>query len=455
MSTVPTKRVLRNFGMGLMAYIIGDLFPLRKNDESERDTVEKLAQMTLADKLYIRPTWRQMQTKRGSLTPFVYWDLALEMAEKYNKPLAFRIMLNNPDVEENPIPDFILEKCPQFSLGKRKNPPNSKAAAETRWRRENFVPEYHNPCFLEALEEFDGLLAEKYNGHPLIEFVDTFMYGFWGEGHTWPLLDTNPFPDQCTAMETWLRIFDFQRRHWNQTPLVTNLQSDDNHVGNGVLVDATLRSGEWIRMDSIFTENQLIEAFGNRPPHIAAICENGFSNGSPDSLKIIDNEPMSERLFAHAIDMGANYYSLWNWHDIHADHIMRYYKQYPDGLEKLRQIIGYRIRPAIIWEYQHDGRQALIIGITNNGIAGVPGMVRLVLIDKQGKPIASGTLDPGYPLPHKIRQARLILPQGALWDGGTLRGELLVKGKAHPIDWDLEESLLKNGDLILRRNPYL
>ena len=37
-------------------------------------------------------------------------------------------------------------------------------------------------------------MAAEFNGNPSIEFVDTFMYGFWGEGHTWPF-SNNPFPD--------------------------------------------------------------------------------------------------------------------------------------------------------------------------------------------------------------------------------------------------------------------
>lgn len=55
---------------------------------------------------------------------------------------------------------------------------------EVRTRKEHRIPHYHHPYFLEALEEFDARLAERYNGHACIEYMDTYMHGFWGEGHT-------------------------------------------------------------------------------------------------------------------------------------------------------------------------------------------------------------------------------------------------------------------------------
>jgi hypothetical protein len=45
-------------------------------------------------------------------------------------------------------------------------------------------------------------MAAEFNGSLAIEFIDTFMYGFWGEGHTWPFANT-PFPDYQTAERTW------------------------------------------------------------------------------------------------------------------------------------------------------------------------------------------------------------------------------------------------------------
>jgi hypothetical protein len=60
-------------------------------------------------------------------------------------------------------------------------------------------------------------LAAEFNGSPAIEFIDTFMYGFWGEGHTWPFINT-PFPDYQTAERTWINMLEVQLEHFTKTP---------------------------------------------------------------------------------------------------------------------------------------------------------------------------------------------------------------------------------------------
>src|SRR5256886_2153364 len=123
-------------------------------------------------------------------------------------------------------------------------------------------------------------LAESYDGHAGVEYVDTFMYGFWGEGHTWPL-ESNPFPDNVTAENTFLAMLQYQTERWRKTPMLTNTQPDFSKVGNSELVDRTIRSFNWLRTDTIFIENEQIEALSNRPPWTGASVEVGISDGSP------------------------------------------------------------------------------------------------------------------------------------------------------------------------------
>jgi len=447
MATMPSDEPVDNFGMGLTAYIIGDLLPKRKNNETVRETIEKIAQIPMASKLYIRPTWRQMQSQRGKLDMFEHWQITLELAERYNKRVGFRVMLNNPDVEESALPDFVLAEVPQHTFAGKWE----RTHPLTRQFESYSVPHYHHPYFLEALDEFDALLAEKYNGHACIEYMDTYMHGFWGEGHVWPFETSAPFPNQEIAVETWTRIFEMQRARWNKTPLVINLQPDINNVGNDELVRRALEAGEWLRSDTIFIEPQQIELAGHRPPHIAFVSEVGMSDGSPESLQIENGAPHTENIIAHVKDVGANYWSLWNWHNIHAEHVMNYYRQYPDGIDGLNRCIGYRIRPSWIWAYDHSNRTGLVVGLVNDGIAGVPGILRLTLLDKQDNILISGTLDAGYPIPHKVRQARLVLPAGVGWEGTRLKAELIVKGMMYPVRWACRESLNPDGTLTLRR----
>jgi hypothetical protein len=438
--------------MGLTAYVIGDLLPKRKNNETVRETIEKIVQIPMASKLYIRPTWRQMQSQRGRLDMFEHWQITLELAEKYNKPVGFRIMLANPDIEEESLPDFVLENVPMKFLGKGWDINEVSDPREVRTQKEHYVPHYHHSYFLEALEEFDSLLAEKYNGHAHIEYVDAYMHGFWGEGHTWPFESVSPFPDLETGIETWIRIFELQRRHWDKTPLVTNLQPDISNVGNDELVQRTLEAGEWLRSDTIFIEPQQIELAGNRPPHIAFISEVGMSDGTPESLRVENGLPYTENIIAHVRDVGANYWSLWNWHNIHAEHVMNYYRQYPDGIDGLNRVIGYRLRPSWIWMIEEPPHSTLIIGLANDGISGVPGILHLTLLDQNGDPVSKAALEAGYPTPHQVRLVSLGLPAGIGWEGMRLKAELEVKGVSHSVRWACRESINSDGSLTLKRN---
>ena len=198
MATMPSDEPVSSYGMGLTAYIIGDLLPKRKNNETVRETIEKIARIEMASKLYIRPTWRQMQSQRGKLDLFEHWQITLELAEKYNKRVGFRVMLNNPDIEESALPDFVLAEVPQYTFAGKWE----RAHSLTRQFESYSAPHYHHPRFLEALDEFDALLAERYNSHAGIEFVDTYMYGFWGEGHSWPFEDS-PFPAHAGRRSPW------------------------------------------------------------------------------------------------------------------------------------------------------------------------------------------------------------------------------------------------------------
>jgi hypothetical protein len=180
-----------------------------------------------------------------------------------------------------------------------------------------------------------------------------------------------------------------------------------------------------------------------------------MSDGAPESLRMENGVPYTENVIAHVKDVGANYWSLWNWHNIHAEHVMNYYRQYPQGIDGLNRVIGYRLRPAWIWTYGHSSHAGLIVGLANDGISGVPGVVRLTLLDSNGRPISESTLEAGHPIPHRVRLAPLELPSGVGWEGTRLKAELIVKGVHHPIRWASRERLNPDGSLTLKRNQYL
>jgi hypothetical protein len=92
----------------------------------------------------------------------------------------------------------------------------------------------------------------------------------------------------------------------------------------------------------------------------------------------------------------------------------------------------------------------LIIGFANDGIAGVPGVLRVSVASEDGKVSAEGSLDAGYPLPGKVRQAKFPLPKGTNWKGLRLRAEIEVKGQRYPVRWACRQGVNADGSLTLR-----
>jgi hypothetical protein len=94
----------------------------------------------------------------------------------------------------------------------------------------------------------------------------------------------------------------------------------------------------------------------------------------------------------------------------------------------------------------------LVVGLVNNGIAGIPGVLRLTVSSNDGNVLASGCLDPGYPKPQGVRQAMLLLPEGTNWEGLRLKAELEVKGVLHPVQWACQQKINSDSSLTLKRN---
>ena len=92
----------------------------------------------------------------------------------------------------------------------------------------------------------------------------------------------------------------------------------------------------------------------------------------------------------------------------------------------------------------------MVLGLVNDGIAGVPGVLRVTVLSDDGKINVGGCLDPGYPLPRGVRQAMFVLPKGTDWKGLKLKAELEVKGVRHPVAWACRQQTNTDGTLTLR-----
>ncbi|MFC1614356.1 hypothetical protein ACFL5K_03580 [Gemmatimonadota bacterium] len=429
-STSPSDKHVRNFGLGLVGYTWeegGPSLAARKGEESLERHVEKLASLPFVDVLYIRCDWRDVQARAGRLDFSPIWKLTLDAAKTYGLRVGFRVQLSNTvyQPEQLAMPDFLQEKIPLVNIGINRG-------------KEMREPLYQHPEFLKAFRELNELLAAEFDNDPLVEFMDLIMYGFWGEGHTGGL--PSPFPDYYTAEKTFAEVTRLQLDAWKKVPLAVNTQPDGSGVGNREVLDMTVRSGGWLRSDSIIHDEPIqIERLANRPPWLAVIMEQGWRRDY-DIRKIPVNESgvnAKEKSMLKVLELKGNYWSLWT----EADNLARYHERYPGGFTTLQRRMGYRVRPSWVWQRERQGLPELIIGFANDGVAGVPGVLRVTVSSLEGSFETGGCLDAGRPYGGEVRQAGFILPESMYGKKITIRGEIITNGVTRPLQWACAERL--------------
>ena len=455
-TTTPSERHVKNFGLGLVGYTweeSGPSLAARAGKETLEQHVEKLATLPFVDVLYIRCDWRDVQSRPGRLDLSPIWKLTLDAAKVHDLRVAFRVQLSSPNIQPKllSLPEFVKEKVPLFNIG--------RISKEQKSDFDFYEPQYDHPEFQKAFRELTELLAAEFDHQPRVEFMDLMMYGFWGEGHTNDFRPT-PFRDYLTAERTFVEMTELQLRSFRRVPIAVNMEPDISRVGNREVQDRVVRAGGWLRSDSIIVDEPIqIEALGNRPPWLAAIMEDGASRHyalaahegeGEDDMGYRTDERYREIAGLHALDIGANYFALWT----EADNIRRYYEKYPRSLDLLQQRLGYRVRPSWIWQRKRYDTAELILGIANDGVAGVPGVLGVYVETAEGKVRVGGNLDAGQPYAGKVRQASFILPPGVDGQEVTLRAEIEVKGVYRSVRWACNEALNPDGSLTvkLRRN---
>ena len=422
--TTPSEKPLHNPGLGLVGYTWeegGPSLAARAGRETLEQHVERLASLPFVDVLYIRCDWRNVQKRAGKLELDPVWGLTLDAAKRHGLRVAFRIQLSNTafQPEQLALPEFLRSQIPLVKI----------AAQYTE-------PRYDLPAFQKAFAELNDLLAAQFEGNPLIEWMDLMQYGFWGEGHTSNF--PNPFPDYVTAERTSVGMTRLQLETWKKTPLAVNTQPDISNVGNREVIDMAVRAGAWLRSDSIVVEEPIqIGQLANRPPWLAAILEDGYFRQYDAAKLEVDAAGVNvlENYMLHVLDVKANYWSLWT----ESANLAHYNERYPRGFERLRANLGYRLRPAWVWQRKRHGTMEIIVAVSNRGVAGVPGVLWLHLESPDGKLKLRGALDPGHPYSGGVRQASFLLPVG--YAGSLhLSAQLEVRpGISRPVAWACEQ----------------
>ncbi len=448
-STTASDKHIKNYGVGLVGYTWEENGPstlVRAGKDTLEQGIEKLASLPFMDVLYIRCDWRDVQSAPGKLNLNPVWELTFEAAKQYNLRVAFRVQLSSPNFQPKQLalPDFLQKKIPLVKIGS-----NTGETNENKKESWDYIePRYDHPEFKKAFRELNDLLAAEYNNHSSMEFMDMMMYGFWGEGHTNAL--ANPFPDYLTAEKTMLEMTQYQIDTWDKVPLAINTQPDISKTGNRECLDLAVRYGSWLRTDSVlFIEEPIqIERLSNRPPWLATVVEQGrFRHHKIDEIPLDEaGINLKEKSMLHTLDMGANHWALWT----EGDNLKEYYEKYPNGFDTLHRRLGYRVRPSWIWQRKRYGTSEIILAIANDGVAGVPGILRIYVESMDGKFSMGGGLDAGYPHGGRIRQCNFILPKGMEGNKLKLRAEIETKGILRKVQWSCAQPLNEDGSLTIQ-----
>jgi hypothetical protein len=441
--TSPSEKPIKNYGLGLVGYTweeSGPSLAARQKQETLEQHVEKMASLPFVDVLYIRCDWRDVQTQPGRLDINPVFKLTFDAAQRHNLRVGFRVQMSNTEFqpERLALPDFLQSKIPLVKIGK------------TYGSKHDFVePRYDHPALLSAFKELNELLVAEFDSNPLMEFVDLMMYGFWGEGHTSNL--PNPFPDYLTAEKTFVEMTKTQLDLWKKVPLAVNTQPDISKVGNNTVLDMCVRAGCWLRSDSIVIEEPIqIEELANRPPWLPVVMEDGYYRQYKVDPKYIPVDAAGinvlEKWMLHVLDLGANYWSLWT----ESENLARYYERYPNGFDTLRRRMGYRVRPSWVWQRKRYGTDELIVAFANDGVAGIPGLLRVFIESPDGKVKVGGSLDAGHPFGGKLRQASFVLPKGMAGRQMKIRAEIETRGGIRrPVRWASAQPPNPDGSLTI------
>lgn len=165
------KTVLKNPHKGWFFHYIDNGYgrPKYRNTLYEGDHLEWLQGLS---NIYLRFDWADIETSEG-VYDWSYIDSIIEEWKEYGYTFGIRICTYEAMGIKYAVPEWLVD---MGIRGEFYNPSNPDTIG-------CFEPDYDDPVYLEKLDNFLKKCAEKFDGNPLIEFVEIGTFGAWGEGH--------------------------------------------------------------------------------------------------------------------------------------------------------------------------------------------------------------------------------------------------------------------------------
>ena len=209
------------------------------------DPNDTLDDFPLMDHAYLRLAWGYLEPQEGQYN----WEIIDKIIDPWvaaGKKISFRVSCKETGMQLNgyATPKWVFDAGAKYTV----MPDGS------------IEPEYDDPIFLEKLDNFHRVFAERYDAREEIIYVDIGSYGDWGEFHCcasshkdWPI-------------ETVIKHIDIHLKHYKNTQLVIS----DDAVGSREtgtreekqeLLNYIIDNGITIRDDSICVQ-WFVERFG-------------------------------------------------------------------------------------------------------------------------------------------------------------------------------------------------
>jgi hypothetical protein len=90
--------------------------PLNISGQTQEQTLEDLIKLPFVQKV-LPPSQLARRPEQVRPADFPeWWKTTFDLARRYGKPIGFRVQLENPDVPDPGMPDFLLGKVPYVKL---------------------------------------------------------------------------------------------------------------------------------------------------------------------------------------------------------------------------------------------------------------------------------------------------------------------------------------------------
>lgn len=355
--------VLRNPAMGWVMYEEGWSFEGKRFHENNIYTPELFWQQmeetgapSYSNILYIRILWKDLEPEEGKYA----WEYNekykwyIQKARSHGVKLAFRIFFHGG------VPDYVYQA----------------GATHTTADDEGKVqPHYDNPVFLEKLEKFIKAFAREYDNADIVDFIDAYGLGKWGEGHGVTLDREENLPhviEHVTGMyakyfKNILTVMNLSVHDYKYTkPYVYDylgfLPRRDG-IGSFWYND---RERAWVQ-NELFPAKALIgescywfnDCSGNNSRHMPFKEDKRFNM---DNFKEVFTVAVTDALESHSNTM-----------DLRVPLQCRFWiEELPQQVQRFISLGGYRLYPSYIRLEQHDRRLSLMHAWKNHGVGILP-----------------------------------------------------------------------------------